>query len=444
MSEQDAIQSSTKRSRSPQTSKQNGLQAPALQRPAHEDTEAWETYWKAQGEPWRTEPEIEPERQKYLAERRSITPDIWKGIYPFKDIKLNRADIEWLLATHESGGVQGPVDWSDNSQRERKGLDLRGADLRQEHLHGLPLACLLGGLKANEWLQASQEQRRMAALHLESANLSFANLQGAYLASAYLERADLFSAHLERADFYEANLEGTYLRKAHLEGASLRGTFCNVATNLSDVHLGNEEFGCAFLSYTHWSEANLSLVNWDQIKELGDEYEAKQPNTWYGQVKNKQDWLRGYQRAVQANRQLATALQNQGLNEDAARFAYRAQNLQRAVFFLERKPASYLFSLFLDLLAGHGYKPWRSFVAYLMVLTTFATAYYVIGHAVGPAMSPLGSFVFSMTSFHGRGFFPGGIGLDDPLTALAALEAFVGLLLEVTLIATLTQRLFRK
>jgi hypothetical protein len=79
-----------------------------------------------------------------------------------------------------------------------------------------------------------------------------------------------------------------------------------------------------------------------------------------------------------------------------------------------------------------------------MVITTFATAYYVIGHAVGPAMSPLGSFVFSMTSFHGRGFFPGGIGLDDPLTVLAALEAFVGLLLEVTLIATLTQRLFRK
>ena len=340
--------------------------------------------------------------------------------------------------------MQGPVDWSDHSQRERQGLDLRGADLSQEHLHGLPLACLLGGLKANEWLEASKEQRRMAAIHLESANLSFAHLQGAYLANAYLGRADLFSAHLERADFYEANLEGTYLRKAHLEGASLRGTFCDVATNFSDVHLGNHEFGCAFLSYTHWSEANLSLVDWAQIKELGDEYEAKQPRTWYGQVKNKQEWLRGYQRAVQANRQLATALQNQGLNEEAARFTYRAQKLQRAVFSLERKPASYLFSLFLDLLAGYGYKPWRCFVAYLIVITTFATGYYVLGHAVGPAMSPLGSFVFSMTSFHGRGFFPGGIGLDDPLTVLAALEAFVGLLLEVTLIATLTQRLFRK
>ena len=79
MSEQDAIQSSTKRSRSSQTSKQNGFQAPALQRPAHEDTEAWKTYWKAQGEPWRTEPEIEPERQKYLAERRSINLIFGRG-----------------------------------------------------------------------------------------------------------------------------------------------------------------------------------------------------------------------------------------------------------------------------------------------------------------------------------------------------------------------------
>src|SRR5439155_21516309 len=102
------------------------------------------------------------------------------------------------------------------------------------------------------------------------------------------------------------------------------------------------------------------------------------------------------------------------------------------------------FSLFMDPLSGSGYKPWRSFVAYLVVIPAFATAYFVIGRTVGPALSPLGSFVFSMTSFHGRGFFPGGIGLDDPLTVLAALEAFVGLLIEVTFIATLTQRLFGK
>ena len=104
--------------------------------------------------------------------------------------------------------------------------------------------------------------------------------------------------------------------------------------------------------------------------------------------------------------------------------------------------SSWLFSWFLFLLAGYGYRPSRSFLAYFLVITGFATAYYFLGHTVGPALSPLEAFVFSMTSFHGRGFFPGGIKLDDPLTVLAAIEALVGLIIEVTFIATLTRRFF--
>jgi hypothetical protein len=118
--------------------------------------------------------------------------------------------------------------------------------------------------------------------------------------------------------------------------------------------------------------------------------------------------------------------------------------MQRKVYWCQREFWPYFASLILDLLSGYGYKARRSLLAYLLVITTFATAYFIIGHTVGPPLSPLGSFVFSMTSFHGRGFFPGGIGLDDPLTVVAAFEAFVGLLIEVTFIATLTQRLFGK
>jgi len=132
MSEQDGTQVSTKRRRSRQASKQNGSQVPALQRPANDDTEAWKAYWKAQGQPWRTEPEIDIKRQAYLTEQRAITPDIQQGLYPFKHEKLNRADIEWLLVTHENG--RGPVDWDDESQHKRMGLDLRGADLCQVNL----------------------------------------------------------------------------------------------------------------------------------------------------------------------------------------------------------------------------------------------------------------------------------------------------------------------
>lgn len=38
-----------------------------LQRPITDDRDAWYTYWEAQGQSWRTEPEIGEERQAQLA-----------------------------------------------------------------------------------------------------------------------------------------------------------------------------------------------------------------------------------------------------------------------------------------------------------------------------------------------------------------------------------------
>src|SRR6266702_5969019 len=118
---------------------------PPHQQPTSRTPEEWSTYWKAQGQPWRTEPEIDKKRQENLAKRRLITPNIEQGIYPFKGEKLSRADVEWLLSTHETGGIRGPVDGSDERQREREGLDVRGADLCKVDLRNLPLARLCGG-----------------------------------------------------------------------------------------------------------------------------------------------------------------------------------------------------------------------------------------------------------------------------------------------------------
>src|SRR2546423_8988791 len=117
-------------------SEQDGRQAVTLQRPTTDVSKAWKGYWETQGQPWRTEPEIDAERQKYLAERRAIVPDIEQGIYPFKDIKLSRADVEWLIATHDNRC--GSVEWNGHSGHENEGLDLRGAILQRVDLHGLP------------------------------------------------------------------------------------------------------------------------------------------------------------------------------------------------------------------------------------------------------------------------------------------------------------------
>ncbi len=447
MSEQEVIQSSTKQRRNRKINiakQENGKHTPTAQYPANDDTEAWKVYWKTQGQPWRSEPEISKERQELLAEQRKIKPDAYQGIYPFRDInpKLTCADIEWLLATHDNN--RGPVDWNDESQREHKGLDLSGAGLRDVYLRRLPLAkCVLsyanleGADLRNAHLEgayledAHLEGAYLIDAHLESAGFQGAHLEGAILSVAHLEKAFLYEAHLEGAILHYANLEGADLRNAHLEGAYLSAAFFDRATNLEGIVLSKNERDAASLCDIHWGDVNVAVVDWSTISRLGDEKKPKG---------NKRIFQ--YEPVVRAYRQLSVVLRNQGINEHAARFSYRAQLMQRKVFWHDRAYAKWLGSLFIDLLSGYGYKPLRCFAAYLLVILTFAITYFIIGHKVGPVLSPLGSVIFSMTSFHGRGFFPGGIGLDDPLTVVAALEAFIGLLIEVTFIATLTQRLF--
>lgn len=533
-------------------------------RPAGEDRGAWRKYWIAQDQIWRTEPEIDEQRQAFLAERRAVVPSIGQSRYPFKGVALTRADVEWLLATHENG--RGPVDWSAEEQRERVGLDLRGGDLRGVNLRALPLARIVGGVSGATdaqreaaavrlddadlryaFLEAADlreaklsgalcEKARMQGIlltkadlrraslreaHLESANLrdaqmektdlfgawleganlsgarlqggslteahlegaalGGARLEGAFLRRAHLEGAKLFGAHLELAMLTEAHLSGAFLRRAHLEGATLADAHCESrrlapedlerirrvkpdfpetvppadlglvfldgGTVLQGIVLGDEQGGFVSLADVRWGEVNLSVVRWrrnrrGRIVPLGEEAEAMRPYSPRGETKAAEQRLEEYETAVRANRQLALALQAQGLNEDAARYAYRAQVLQRHVLLRRRQFGGYLFSLFLDGLAGYGYKPGRSLGAYILAVLGFAAAYYTLGQVVGTHLSPPGALVFSVTSFHGRGFFPGSVALDSPMTEVAALEALIGLLIEISFIATFTQRFF--
>lgn len=398
----------------------DGLQPPSLSMsritPAVDDRAAWKVYWEMQGQPWRTEPEISLERQHYLAERRSIPLDYLEGIYPFKDIKLSRADVEWLLATHEDG--RGPVDWSDESQRGREGIDLRGADLRNVQLQNLPLACTIADVTWRKYTDLTDEQHMVAGIHLEGADLKGAHLEGARLESAHLEGTDLRNAylqeaivgnaflirtylagaHLEGAEFYGAHLDDSFLWDAYLEDADLREAHLEAA-RLDRAILANKQGVSARLIDVRWGDVNLGVVDWPQIKMLGDEYIARQ-RAKDGQEKDAATRLNEYQLAVRANRQLAVALQGQRLDEIAGYFSYRAQVLQRTVLRRQRKIGQYLFSCFLDLLAGYGYKPGRSLIAYLVVICFFALNYAALGHTVHPAISPLGALIFSVTSFH--------------------------------------------
>lgn len=155
---------------------------------------------------------------------------------------------------------------------------------------------------------------------------------------------------------------------------------------------------------------------------------------------------------MRANRVLAFALEAQGLVEDANRFAYRAQHLQRHVLRLQRRVlrlqrrwTAMVGSSLLDLLAGYGYKPSCSFLAYSVLVGLFAVLYWwliVAGLTAEPLRSWADPLVLSVTSFHGRAFFAGDIHLNDWVARVGAVEAAIGLLIEVIFIATFTQRFF--
>lgn len=442
--------------------------------------------WPSMLSSWRTEPEIGSDRQQFLHQRLSIIPDIQRGIYPFKDVQLTRADIEWLLVTHEQ--ARGPIEWSDSAQREQLGIDLRGANVQHVNLRGLPLACLRGGLTQGEWIATTLEQRAQAGIHLEYADLSEAHLEGALLRGAFLQHASLRLTHLEQATLFQARLEQAYLRQAHLEGAKLmyahlegaylrkawltgadlRHAVCDNTTILEKVSLYDKAWGCAMLADVHWGDCNLALLDWRRMVPLGDETLARSSSlhdTHKKPLREKQRHLDAYQAAVRANRQLANAMRSQGMNEEAIPFAYRSQVLQRAILrrhllwgtdisFDEeqarhtgirqgkhaawdrlRTGVAYLFSCFLDILAGYGYRPERSVIIYVLTVLVFTIIYLLVG-----ALPFSEALIFSVTAFHGRGFLTGPFTLASPVTALAALEAVIGLFIEISFIATFTQR----
>ena len=100
----------------------------------------------------------------------------------------------------------------------------------------------------------------------------------------------------------------------------------------------------------------------------------------------------------------------------------------------------YIFSLVLSLLTGYGYKPARILLWYILVVSAFAGLYIVFGH-----LAPFESLIFSLTSFHGRGLFPGNNHfLSDSVAMIAIIEGFIGLFLEICLIVTYLWRLVQK
>jgi hypothetical protein len=360
------------------------------------------------------------------------------SISPERQAELQSYIDRWAAET-DHGERKGPFDKEPGA---RNGFALTGAD--------------------TYWLaeqSGPDELGRVPNLHLEGAYLRAAHLEGAILREAHLEGAYLRAAHLEGANLRWAHLEGAYLRAAHLEESTLILTHLERAT-LTLAHLDRATLIATFfdkysllndailtgvsLDQVSFDQTNLTVVNWSLVTTLGDDQTALAPRDTNGKPKTHDTRLGEYRAAVRANRLLAVSLRNQGMNEDADRFAYRAQVLQQQVLLRQRKFGAYLFARFIDGLAGYGYKPVRSLIAYLVLVLGFAAGYYTLGQTAGPHLQWYEALVVSLTAFHGRGFFSQQFSPGAPQSILAAAEAVVGLIIEISFIATFTQRFLGK
>lgn len=164
---------------------------------------------------------IDSERQQYLLNCYTAAAAKANAPYPFHEVRLDRADILWLLTNLEVSFKLASCDGKS------KCLDLRGANLSRANL----------------------------------SHLSFSNKKG----ETGKPFPCLFHTHLEGAD----------LSQAHLEGADLQRVILDARTNLANIIFSDGGNACALLADVCWGGADLSVVDWTRVKKLGNELEAE-------------------------------------------------------------------------------------------------------------------------------------------------------------------------
>ena len=315
-----------------------------------------------------------------------------------------------------------------------KKADLRGVDLEEADLRGVDLegASLRG---------ANLQKAKLRGANLRKADLVDANLCGADVTMADLQEANLFKADFREANFYKADLQGASFVEAKLAGANLSHAVFGMRTDLGGAKLGDQDLGFVSVADTIWNDVILASIDWSGLfrkhwwlplsgGKLGDD--RRDPRT-----------------SARAHRQLALALRSQGLNAEAAELDYRAHIRASRDLWSKKRYLAALFSWLACAVFGYGYRLGRCFALYAGVVLLFSIIYHLVPYGYNVRHTSLclpwwpQAVILSFNSFHGRGFLPSDVTESVAQGAWAASEAVIGLLIEVTLIATFTQRVFR-
>jgi hypothetical protein len=348
-----------------------------------------------------------PSLERQLELNAAYQDNVRLGRAPYDAVQIRtRGELTWIMNERGWYGTSKEV----RERNRRAVIDLSFADMRRINLRGSSffLSNFTGSL-------------------LDFADLSDCNFYGGNFSGAYLNGTDFTESNLQivnlsGANFLDTCLAGADLDEARLNGQTrLRGPKVDKHTRFGDIVL---------------NDALVTLIDWSKIDTLGDE-------DYIRLAKTRNDKILALHKAIRAYRAFASALSSQGFKPEASRFRLRGQKLERKLFLMQHHIMRWLFAAILNAMSGTGERPVRALATYCLTLATFAIIYYEVTHALLSGISSLTwseALVLSITSFHGRGFFPGNILLGDWVARIAALEAMIGLFIEIVFIATFSRR----
>ena len=373
-----------------------------------------------------------PDLSEPTAERKAELADAYaqniaRGMAPYAGVAIRAGgELRWILGER---GWSGEQDSQGQARPNLEEADLRGANLARLDL-----------------CQAVLRRALLDGACLYETNLYRAELQGARCERADLRRVNLFGADLDRAWLWDADcrearlartsLCATHFRGADLRGADLTGAWMDSTTRFRSVTLSSS----TRVGQVIWNSVPLVQVEWSQMPATGEEADI-------AGAKSRKERLQVISSAQQAYDGLAVVLQSQGVKEWASRYHLRALRLERRAQLLRGHVLNWFLSWLIDILSGYGQYTARALRAYLLVIATFSTGFYLMTnvhaariHTRSSRLSWIESLVLSISSFHGRGFFPQSISLGDPIAVLAAAEAVIGLFIELVFITTFSRR----
>lgn len=312
---------------------------------------------------------------------------------------------------------------------ELRNIKATGTNFRFAHFEKADLS---GSMLAKTYLHdAHFENTNLRRVHFEEANLTLARLNEADLTNAHLERANISGAYCEKAVFAGAHFEDTDCHNVNLAGAVLCRASFSQGTQLDNVVLTKKGIGPASFADIHWNNVNLAGIQWSQLHHIGDEKEFS-PQTVSTSAMHKesqQEYQEQLMTAIRTYRQLALALQHQGMYEEANRFHYRA-HVVKCTLLRKQQPQNlipYVTSLLFELVCGYGYKLKRTIFVYILINALWTFLY----HLSPPYLSWTAALLFSFLSFHGKGLFEATSSINQEQLALATIETIIGTLYEV-------------